>query len=444
MKHLLYFTLSVLFLLSSSNAKAHCANPEFTYDSSDGVYIFEGSSDKPVTLWSWTTGDGKSYSSQKFRHQYEKAGKYEVCLKVLTEDNCTGFVCQKIEVSDSHMSDCDLGADFKFDAQRNQLTVAARSNSGQNVRYHWDFGDGQKDKGQEVTHKYSKDGVYNVCLTAVGPVRNSDNTECRQKVCKEIKIGNKNQECDIKADFRIEIKNNMIVVKGRSDAGNSAQYTWFFGDGSRAQGIDARHRYSQRGTYQVCLLVTQRSLTTTSAASICSTRVCKTINIGRPDINAENDCKLKADFEYKNDGNYFGFSARSNDRSAQYFWTISGQNTRFEGQSIELSLERPGNYEVCLTAVTKDGKCKTRICKRVTVGRSVNPYPNPTTDVLHIDQAEGNMQYQILDRAHNVVMKGYSQSIKNTLDVSGLPMGLYTLIITHEEGGIETHQFIKQ
>jgi hypothetical protein len=235
----------------------------------------------------------------------------------------------------------------------------------------------------------------------------------------------------------------MIVVKGRSDAGNNAQYTWFFGDGSRVQGIDARHRYSQRGTYQVCLLVTQR-LMNTSTASMCSTRVCKTITIGRPDTNAENDCKLKADFNYKNDGNYFGFSARSNDRSALYFWTISGQNTRFEGQNIELSFDKPGIYEVCLTAVTQDRKCRTRICKRVTVGRSVNPYPNPTTDVLHLDQMEGNIQYQILDRAHNVVMKGNSQAVKNSLDVSGLPIGLYTLILTNEDGGIETHQFIKQ
>lgn len=441
MKYLLSLIFLCTLTFTSMGQNSDCINIDFMYEVTDELWVFKGKSDKEVTEWYWSMGDGQSHTGQKIRHKFEKSGIYEVCLKVRAGENCTKSICKKIEVKVRNNSNCDLGADFKFDLKGRDLTVAARSNAGQNVKYIWDFGDGKQSRGQEVAHKFAKEGTYNVCLMVTGPNKNTDSGECTQKICKIIKINTSNQDCSIKADFKIDIRENIVVVEGRSNLGNNAQYTWVFGDGSRAQGIQAKHAYKQRGNYQICLIVSSRLATSTAP---CMTRVCKNIRIGNPDITNENDCKIEADFQYKNDGNYFGFSAKSNDRGATYYWSISGQNSRLMGQNIEITLDNPGLYDVCLIVVSKEGQCKTRVCKKVVVGRNITPYPNPTTDILYFQNDEETSHFKIVDRFNGLVLEGRSQPGTSQIDVSGLTTGVYTLIINFHDGSTQSKLFVKR
>jgi PKD repeat protein len=437
--YLLFF-----YFLNFSNPSANdCVNLKIDFETNNDFHIFKGYSDQDVSLWYWSMGDGTNITGQTVRHRYEKSGTYEVCLRVRSGENCSGNICQKIEVKINESSDCDLGADFKFDLQGNNLVVAGRSNADPNVRYIWDFGDGKQDRGQEVSHKFEKNGSYNVCLTALVSSRTATDDVCSQKVCKVIEVRtNQEDNCDIKADFRFDVKGNVLTVHGRSNLGSNAQYTWIFGDEGRTQGIQARHQFKERGSYQVCLIVSTR-LTTSNRD--CRTRVCKTIRIGEtPVVNPENDCTIKTDFTFRNDGRRYVFAGRSNDRGASYFWSISGENTRLEGQTLDYTFDTPGSYDVCLIAVSHDGKCRTRSCKKIVVGRSIVPYPNPTIDVISINIDEDIDFVQIVDRQFNTVIKNVNVSSKTDMDVSHLQTGHYTMIIHFKDGTSESKIFVKK
>ena len=432
-----------LVVLSSFTLKSDCVELKIVSEQNGDFYIFTGKSDKDVSLWYWSLGDGTTNTGQTIRHQFKKSGIYEVCLRVRAAENCSGSICEKIEVKVANNNYCDLGADFKFDLQGNNLVLAARSNAGPNVRYTWDFGNGQQARGQEVSHKFEKNGSYNVCLTATGSSRTASDGECSQKVCKTIRVNAATNDCNIRADFRFALRNNILTVQGSSNQGNNAQYTWVFGDGTRTLGIQARHQYKQRGSYQVCLIVSTRLSTTNTP---CQTRVCKTVNVGVPDTPApiDNDCKLEVGFQYRNDGNIYSLFARSNERGATYYWSISGHNTRLEGQNITHTFATPGVYEVCVIAVSEDGKCRTRSCQRVTVGRSITPYPNPTTDKLTIGELEDVQYIQVIDKHYNTVLTSYDHQSVTSLDVSHLNTGTYTLVIHFIDGSSESKIFVKR
>jgi hypothetical protein len=66
----------------------------------------------------------------------------------------------------------------------------------------------------------------------------------------------------------------------------------------------------------------------------------------------------------------------------------------------------------------------TSISKENVVASSV--WPVPTTDILHINTAEG-LRYQLYDLVGNIVLSGVADSNENTLDVSALQNGYYVL-----------------
>jgi PKD repeat protein len=95
----------------------------------------------------------------------------------------------------------------------------------------------------------------------------------------------------------------------------------------------------------------------------CSARTCKKVVVGK----SESDCDLKVDFNYKTDGNVTYFTAESNDRTASYYWSISGLNTQYRGKDIRVPFDKSGTYEVCVTAVNSTETCKARACKQVRI-----------------------------------------------------------------------------
>jgi hypothetical protein len=70
-------------------------------------------------------------------------------------------------------------------------------------------------------------------------------------------------------------------------------------------------------------------------------------------------------------------------------------------------------------------------------------YPNPVSDVLHFDcSPAGVEQVEIIDNVGRQLI-GYSILNKNTIDVSCLFPGIYTLRIKYN-GIISNHLFVKK
>lgn len=435
----LIFVISSLLMLSSFMYGNNCMELKIIVESHGDVYVFQGVSDKEISKWYIITGDGTTYENQAIKHRYEKSGVYTVCLRAIANDGCTAGICERIEVKLGNDNECDLGTDFKYDLQGQIITVAARAKDDQNISYKWDFGDGNQAQGQEVRNKFEKTGSYNICVTATKVVSNTGAT-CSQKVCKTIRVGTNSNTCNIRADFGIEIKNNIITLNGRSSLGNNARYNWSFGDGAQGQGAQTRHAYNQRGTYQVCMTVTA-VISTTNVP--CEVKVCKRVNIGLPNTTVGTDCNLKVTFQVDKKDNIYSFNATSNERSALYYWSVTGQLTRLEGEKIEYVFEKPGVYEVCVIAISGDGKCKARSCQSITVGRSMLTYPNPASDKITIEGLESFYSIQILDRFANVVFQSYDPNVVKNMDISHLQSGLYTVIVTDNDGKTQSNTLVK-
>jgi PKD repeat protein len=61
-------------------------------------YFFQDLSSGGVVKWNWQFGDGTSSPEQSPVHRYEQNGMYNVCLEIVTENQCTSIFCDTLYV----------------------------------------------------------------------------------------------------------------------------------------------------------------------------------------------------------------------------------------------------------------------------------------------------------------------------------------------------------
>ncbi len=212
----------------------------------------------------WLFGDKTDGSGLNISKTYLKEGIYKVCMVVVAKDStgkiCTTEVCKEINVTCG--KPCELKGDFKFGSGRNgEIRFNASSNSG--YYYSWDFGDGTKGKGKDPLHRYTKAGVYTVCVTIIDKLE-----KCKITICKKVEVGN---PCKIVGNFSFkQINDSTFRFLGSSSA--TATYFWNWGDGTTSTGKDAQKIYKKPGVYTVCMKIY-------STTSKCFIYVCKKIEV---------------------------------------------------------------------------------------------------------------------------------------------------------------------
>ena len=108
------------------------------------------------------TGDGKKERGLRFRHCYEKPGKYTVRLYKVDPsgnklDSATAVKNIVIEEKDY------LDYEREIDYNKTEFTaINSVCKKCQGVNYYWDFGDGSMDCGSTVKHTYKAAGSYKV------------------------------------------------------------------------------------------------------------------------------------------------------------------------------------------------------------------------------------------------------------------------------------------
>jgi outer membrane protein OmpA-like peptidoglycan-associated protein len=120
-----------------------------------------------------------------------------------------------------------------------------------NLKYEWDFGDGQKTSGEIVNHCFQGPGEYYVKLDIV------------DKSTKDIFFSKLRFKVELKDFEQPYINSYDIAVKGDSidfDALKSylpgykiLSFSWDFGDGTRLQGPRVKHAFEDKGEYMVNL-----------------------------------------------------------------------------------------------------------------------------------------------------------------------------------------------
>jgi PKD repeat protein len=355
-KRLLTLTAVLFWVTALFAQSSNCrSNFKFEVNHNTKTVTLKAESSHSPAVFGFDLGDGNFSRGQEISHTYSATGDYKVCLTTIAFDSatnkrCTTNICKKVQIVD-----CDrLKADFRYVVDGNTVKLIGETNSN-NVSTGFRFGDGQGERKDSVKHTYAKPGIYEVCYIA------QDLTYgCRKEVCKKIIIS---APCDLEAKFEYRQEDNDFKFAAKAND-RPARFLWSFGDGTRASGDEVKHEYDEAGTYEVCLVVYALNATNDQ---VCTTKVCK-----RVIVKEDNDCKLRAKFDFRQDDNLFKFYAKANQTPARFNWNFGDGNTG-TGENVRHEYDKPGVYRVCVTVITKGDKpgevCKTTYCKKVEVKR---------------------------------------------------------------------------
>ena len=282
----------------------------------------------------------------------------------------------------SNAVNCDLKVDFKYEIIDNVVNLKAWTQTDlKSVQLTWNMGDGTKKEGEVIGHQYTISGEYKVCLMASVPSTSSNTLVCTETVCKIIKIETYSGPCNIRANFKMEVLDNIVHAIAESNAGKNAQYIWRFSDGSRYNGAEIKHRFTTEGEYEICLTVSHLAQT---LSQNCSVTVCRKVVIKK--MNTDETCPIKAEFTQVTSVAGIGFRGRSNADDAVYSWAIEGMKNTYSGKNVNIPLTRAGVYKVCLTVSSRKLGCKVQICKRIIIGKNNGTISTNDVEVISIKE----------------------------------------------------------
>lgn len=199
--------------------------------------------DTIITRHYWEFGDGKVDSTRNPQHTYTRPGVYTVKYTANPGGNdCSKQLSQTIEIFPKSKSD--------FQAQPNCFNEVIFYEKSQFAStFQWDFGDGNKSKGQSPYHKYAQAGTYNVKLIT------NAGTSCADSIIKKVTV-----PLPTKADFKYEPEKCTGRVRFYNRSENAiGGFFWDLGDGTTSTDENPIHVYKSRGSFVVRLTTNPNS-----------------------------------------------------------------------------------------------------------------------------------------------------------------------------------------
>lgn len=321
------------------------------------VFTFDGSEsadpDNEKINFSWDFGDGSSAVGPVVEHRYEKSGKYNVALKITdnsgaecAEDSISREVVVNIPpyVEFSSPSRVCAGMPVKLDAGN------SRDDEGRPLSYQWNFGDGTHlTTRKAVAEKtYKTGGTFEISLS----VDDNLNSICNTASTSRMIYVNSPPRIDAGPKQRyqcVQRESDLTVAFDASDThdinADNLQFTWDMGDGRTQTGPKVAHTYPGHGTYDVKLLVDDKSgLECAQDVEFYQVKLSQA-----PQADAGPDAfgcvGQKLDFDGRNSG-------------AQLKGTLHGRWDYGDGQFEEgiktaYAYQRPGTYQAVLTVTDK-------------------------------------------------------------------------------------------
>ncbi|NVO19422.1 MAG: PKD domain-containing protein [Bacteroidetes bacterium] len=220
--------------------------------------------------------------------------------------------------------------------------------TAQPATYSWNFGDGTTGSGEYITHTFPASGTYNVTLSTITPDSCMDNTIQSVTVYDSIPPST--------CDNYISISNvNGLLISAYGGMINqqSASYSWNFGDGSTAGGINVEHTYASSGTYTISLT----TVTTANCTDITYMPVTVIDSLPAPCVNNFNSYPNQLSV------NFSGWFP--NQQTGTFSWSF-GDGTSGSGQNVNHVYAGYGSYNVTLSTLTTDS-CADVTTKTITL-----------------------------------------------------------------------------
>jgi len=208
---------------------------------------FTDSSTGSVSSWSWVFGDAGTSTVQNPSHQYTAEGAYTVGLTV------TGPVGSSVKTEPNYVI---VTAPPPVDAQFSATPTSGAAplsvnftdqSTGTVTGWSWTFGDGGTSTSENPGHNYTAAGVYDVSLTATGPLGSDSLTRASYitvSPCTAAFTGSPTSGAY-----------PLTVNFTDSSSGSITSRSWTFGDGGTSTATNPSHQYQYAGAFTVSLTV---------------------------------------------------------------------------------------------------------------------------------------------------------------------------------------------
>lgn len=241
-------------------------NTDFTVDKicQNAPVTFTNSSMPQPTASSWQFSDGTSDSVINPVKKFTTAGDYTITL-INTYSSCTDTAVKTISVLPQAITDFSTADSISCQPP---LTANFNSSSQNASSYEWDFGDSTTATGTNVSHIYNSNGIYTVTLITVNANGCTDTLQKKDY----IKIAQPTisfSNLPVRGCVPYTLR-PIAVIKALD---NVTSYTWDFGDGTTATGLNPSHTYTQQGTYTIILTITTSSGCTVSDTVVNAVKV---------------------------------------------------------------------------------------------------------------------------------------------------------------------------
>jgi PKD repeat protein len=315
-----------------------CANTDVLLDGTRSK-DFDGL----VNRYSWDFGDGTVQDGSKPTHVFAEPGKYVVTLTIHGDriGDCDNVDSDELLVTVNEAPTAKFNSSSLVAPVNDPVTFdssGSKSGGANIVSWKWDFGDGQSGEGESVEHVYKKSGKYFVDIIFT----TDSETACNTATARNIVTINDSPVAKAGSDQYVGL-NQVALFDGsasRDPDGSISTYSWDFGDGSQASGVQVRHQYKQSGQYKVTLRVTdQTELTNNWSVDTLSVTV-----------NEAPFARL-TEIPPRCVGETISFNGKESsdpDGSIQHYLWDFGDGSTAEGVEAEHTYNAPGVYHVTL------------------------------------------------------------------------------------------------
>ncbi len=424
--HLLVIAV-VLFLFFGNESKAQCTVFTNVVNSSacgiTAVATGIGSS-----TYTWDFGDASTGTGNTVTHTYAANGIYNVCCigYDLSGNACDTF-CSPVTISGCNSSSSCTVVGTQIATGTCSFTFIA-SGSGA-VTYGWDFGDAQTGSGPTVSHTYSANGTYTVCVVGYDSSGFPCDTFCQTATATGCSTSS---SCTI---VGTQIPNGPCSFTFIANGIGVTNYSWTFGDSGTGMGPTVQHTYAANGTYNVCVVGYDSSMVPCDTFCMvvtvtnCSSSTCTVIATQIP-MNA---CTVQ-------------FIATGIGVTT-YAWNFGDTQTG-TGATISHTYTTNGTYNVCCVGYDASGApCDTACIVTVITGcvngvaeysnTEISLFPNPVNTVLNVKVDQNIVtNWRMTDISGREVSNGSINASAFAIDMTAHAEGLYFVLFYDFEGSL--------
>jgi len=408
------------------------------------VGFYDQSIFQPVK-WDWNFGDGASDTLQNTDHQYAATGTYYVCLAVINNNGDTCTFCDSVNTVSCFQR---LNASYSYLVNNGgDVTFTSNCTGAYTPSYFWIFGDGGYSYDQNPFHIYPYNGAYEVQLYY------ADSGFCSKPFFDTVTITNASSyPCNAIFSYSANdsISGNTISFNDNSTQ-NIVNWSWSFGDGDSSSASNPFHTYSNTGTYNVCLNVTNQSGL--------SCNYCNTVNVGS---NCNNTSALFTMAEDTIPHVYHVVNMSTGAGPVNYLWSW-GDGTTSTGINPTHTYPTQAWYNICLT-ITDVNNCGSSYCiydslretqsiisvyvtsptsagidNDFSTDKEFSIYPNPNNGVFRVKTSEAKQfQLEIYNVLGEVVFQSIIYDSKSEIDLSSESKGIYFVRLKKQNAQITT------